>query len=140
MLMESDSVSSLPPSQVQSAADKVGVCLSSLCVLHCLVTLGILLFLPSLSFLGDEFFHHLLILVLPVLAILAFIPGYRRHKNAHVFLWALAGLAFISVSLFNPGHFFNEYTERATSIIGSLFLIRAHLMNRRLCACACHTH
>ena len=118
-------------------ADRVGICLSTLCLIHCLLTPVIFLLLPALNF---GFFHHqvhvVLFFVLPLVALVAFVPGYRRHRNLQVFAWALPGFALILAGILDLQPIFGEeYTEMVLSVAGSLFLIRAHLLNRRLCAC-----
>ncbi len=120
-------------------ADRVGIWLSFLCVIHCLATPVLLIVFPALEAMKiariHEGFHLALLLILPVVAVIAFIPGYRRHQNREVFYWALPGLLIIAyVALW-----FEEASWFATaiSVTGSLFLIRAHVVNRRLCAC-CH--
>ena len=131
------------PSQVAAAnekrslADRVGIWLSFLCVIHCLATPVLLIVFPALEAMKvaklHESFHLALLLILPIVAVIAFIPGYRKHQNRHVFYWAIPGLIIIAyVALW-----FDEASWLATavSVTGSLFLIRAHMVNRRLCAC-----
>jgi hypothetical protein len=120
-------------------ADRFGICLSALCVIHCVLTPFFLLALPSLqtfealSAHSHENFHHVMLIIVPLLAILAFIPGFLRHRNARVFLWAIPGLILIAVGalVFES----TPWVESAITIAGSFFLIRSHLINRELCAC-----
>ena len=124
----------------EKVADRLGICLSALCVVHCLLTPVILLLLPSAQFFHffttHETFHMLMLIVLPLLALFAFIPGFRLHGNKGVFLWAIPGIASIAVgALLFEG---NAWFEAGFSIAGSCMLIRAHLLNRVLCSC-CET-
>lgn len=126
-------------------ADRLGICLSALCLVHCLLTPVLILLLPSLqlfeahgsgSHIFHESFHLALLLVLPIVAVLAFVPGFRRHGDKRVFAWSLPGLALVGIVAF----FFEDisWTGSIVSVIGSLMLIRAHMINRKLCAC-CET-
>jgi hypothetical protein len=118
-------------------ADRLGICLSSLCLIHCLLA-PLVLLLPSLGFLQiEEWFHGVLLIAAPLVALLAFIPGYRRHQNKMVFVWSSAGfvLFIAAVAFFEHGSILGA----TVSVLGSLLMIRAHLFNRRLCAC-CETH
>lgn len=126
-------------------ADRLGICLSALCLVHCLLTPVLILLLPSLQLVdahgaegghAHETFHLALLLVLPILAVMAFIPGYRRHGDKRVFAWAAPGLILVALVAI----FFEDisWTGSLISVAGSLMLIRAHVINRRLCAC-CET-
>jgi len=120
----------------RNLADRLGICLSVLCILHCLaVPIGIAL-IPALQAIVDhDFFHYVLVLVLPALAVMAFIPGFRKHRDMRVFYWSLPGMALIALTVwFHESH----ATQALFSIPGSLCLIRAHWINRHLCVC-CHS-
>lgn len=124
----------------EKVADRLGICLSALCVVHCLLTPVILLLLPSAQFFKfftmHESYHQLMLIILPLLALLAFIPGFRLHGDRRVFLWAVPGIASIALGalVFEGSTFF----EAGFSILGSCMLIRAHFINRVLCSC-CET-
>ena len=127
----------------EKIADRLGICLSALCVVHCLLTPVLLIALPSVQwlpsiapFLGHERYHLIMLIVLPVLAVLAFIPGYRLHRDVRVFIWAAPGIVAIALgALLFEGQ---VWLEAGASIAGSLMLIRAHMLNRVLCSC-CET-
>lgn len=122
-------------------ADRFGICLSGLCVIHCALTPVALLLLPALNVVSPDLaremshdhFHDFMFIAVPLLAALAFVPGYRRHRNLKVFAWALPGLALILLggSLLEG----RLWLESIVTIAGSAFLIRSHVVNRRLCAC-----
>ena len=118
-------------------ADRIGIWLSFICVIHCLATPVLLLAFPAFEAMKimrlHEGFHLALLLILPIVAVIAFIPGYLKHQNRQVFYWAIPGLLIIAYVALR----FEEASWLATavSVTGSLFLIRAHTINRRLCAC-----
>jgi hypothetical protein len=127
---------------VRTWADRLGICLSGLCVVHCAMMPILVLAIPTLEmgFL-HEFFHESLLVVLPVLAVAAFVPGYRKHRDARVFLWSLPGLVLIALGALVFGHE-SLIAQGALTIAGSVLLIRAHQVNRKLCACceSGHSH
>ena len=126
---------SVATNKMRSVADKLGICLSGLCLIHCLLTPVAMLLLPSIQVLElHEVVHEGLLFVLPVLAILAFVPGYRRHRNWRVFAWALPGFALILFSGLVLDHGIG-LVQTSITIAGSALLIQAHVVNRRLCAC-----
>jgi hypothetical protein len=123
-----------------SFADGLGICLSGLCAIHCLLTPVVILLLPSFHFFHayalhefHDWFHVVLLGVLPVVALVAFVPGFLRHRDVRVFGWSIPGFAAIAM----PGIAFHDNLWLSTPfmIVGSLFLIRAHVLNRHLCAC-----
>lgn len=118
---------------IRTWADKLGICLSALCLIHCLITPMLLIFLPALSLWGHHVFHDALLVILPLLAIAAFIPGFVRHRDPRVFYWAIPGLAAVVLGTL----LFEEeiILQAIITISGSILLIRAHLKNRALCAC-----
>lgn len=130
--------------RLQLWADRLGICLSWLCLIHCVMTPVVLLLLPGLSFIpavghseDHEHFHEALLIVLPILALAAFVPGYRAHRNKKVFAWGIPGLILISLGVFV---FHHGWETVVVTIPGSILLIRAHLLNRHLCSCCEHDH
>lgn len=127
--------------KIRSWADRLGLCLSLLCLIHCILTPIMLLLIPSLMLIEEsgahEWFHRGLFAVLPIFAIAAFIPGYLRHRDKRVFYWGTPGLVLLAIGIIV---FEGQMGPQAlATIAGSLFLIRAHILNRQLCAC-CETN
>lgn len=119
-------------------ADKIGIGLSGLCLLHCLLTPILILLIPSMSVGGHDMVHVALFAVLPFVALAAFVPGFKRHHDKRVFYWALPGIALIAIgAVVLDGQML---AETGSTILGSLLLIRAHLLNRELCVCCEHHH
>jgi MerC mercury resistance protein len=131
-------------STMQTWADRLGLCLSVACLIHCLATPILLIALPSLSFLVAEhdhehiMLHEVLLAVLPLIAILAFIPGYRMHRKLEIFYWSLPGIAALAVGVLLSHD--RPLLATAITILGSALLVRAHLLNRRECACCQSGH
>ena len=126
--------------KVQFISDKLAMLLSSLCVLHCLLTPILLIALPSLAsaaILNDETFHQvLLFFVLPIGAI-ALVLGYIHHKNKWVAVAGAFGLTLLSSPLLMEsvglGHaMLGEYGEVIITLVASLVIVGAHIVNYRL--------
>lgn len=127
-------------SSLQLIADRLGICLSFICIVHCLLTPVLLLALPMMqvfeSYHGS--LHLIFAFVIPLLALAAFVPGYRLHRDTRVLKMGLTGFVLIVCGIIIPHALEIEWLVPVITIPGSVFLIRAHLLNRNLCAC-CRT-
>lgn len=125
---------------LQLLADKAGICLSVICIVHCILTPVILLSLPAMHLFDwwHNSLHVIFAVIIPLLALAAFIPGYKLHGDSRVFKISLIGFALIIAGITIPHELDIEWLEPVLSVAGSIFLVRAHLINRNLCAC-CRT-
>src|SRR5664279_6651907 len=82
--------------------DTICVGASTLCLIHCVLTPIALSFAPVLSeFLpGDTAVHRVVIVLVVAIGLLAFIPGYRKHRKLVVFLPMVAGVWAIALGAF----------------------------------------
>jgi cytochrome c biogenesis factor len=119
--------------------DSLGMVASCVCVAHC-VALPVLLPLlaagamgSTLGFVSDEHFHRMMAAVVIGIAMLAFVPGYRRHRRAAVFAMALSGLTLLLTAAFYSGPWINESRETALTILGGGMMVTTHWLNRRFC-------
>ena len=127
-------------SKFEKTMDKLGIWLSGICMVHCILTPTVLVTLPLMSFAKSEWPHILLGGLLPLVTLAAFIPGFRRHRDWVVMELGIMGLVFIIFAALDPFHFLNEVTEGLVTSVGSLTLIGAHLRNRRHHHCVDPTH
>lgn len=109
---------------VEGAAISVSV----LCLVHCLALPVLLLLLPGLLgiFAQSEIFHAAVFLVIAPFAAVAFLIGYRCHRQPVPAMLGLAGLICLAVALI-PG--LGEEREYWMTITGSLVLVIGHLLN-----------
>ena len=119
--------------------DKAGVCVSSLCILHCASSLLLVLFVPAgfLSFFIGEEVHLLLAYIALFIGVFTFIPGYVAHRNLPLLFAGIIGLSFITIPHIFFEEYMNEFLEIATTLIAGSLLIFFHIMNRRLCMRCC---
>lgn len=122
--------------------DKVGVGLSSICLVHCLLLPVIFATIPFFSFLG--FMKHpltesLLIIFAILNAVLAVTLNFRKHKNFIVPAIFLSGSFLLALFFFASSFVHdNEYII----LIGAALIGVGHLVNKSLCdkcpSCATH--
>jgi hypothetical protein len=112
--------------------DRLGMWLSAVCALHCLVTPFITLSLPFWVYSIHYSPVHLAIAIFIIpIGLYAFWNGYKRHHNKWILLLGCFGLAFLSIALTGPSTRNQLRWNDILTLIGSGFLISAHLWNRR---------
>ena len=123
--------------------DRVGIALSAICFLHCVLTTILVLSLPILAreYLNHPSFHiFIAILILPI-GLFAFIKGYRQHHHKVVLALGFPGLLLVSVSPLALDYWEQHQFETLLVSLGSLLLVSAHWINQRDCqSCASHHH
>ena len=126
--------------KVQFISDRLAMLLSSLCVIHCLLTPILLISIPALagvSILNDETFHQVLLFFVLPIGVFALSLGYLHHKNKWVVFVGVFGLTLLSspllVEWIGLGHeVLGEYGEVTITVIASFIIVGAHLINYRL--------
>jgi len=126
--------------KVQFISDKLAILLSSLCVIHCLLTPLLIIALPSLasvSILSDETFHQILLFFVLPIGATALALGYRHHSSKQVAAAGAAGLALLSSPLIvewvGLGHeVLGEHGEVIITVLASFIIVGAHVANYRL--------
>jgi len=112
--------------------DVAGVSASLLCVLHCLATPFLITMLPVLAATEHQT-HSVFAVVILSLGMLAFVPGYRKHRNKTIPAAGAAGVAMIIAAAVLPEMESGETIETLMVIAGGLTLIGAHLCNAYWC-------
>lgn len=122
--------------------DKIGLFLSALCALHCVLTPIIILSIPMMAryYLGSPLFHLVMAIMIIPVGLAAFISGVRHHKNKRVLYYGVPGLLIIGLVPFLVHSLGLPLNEVLLMLLGSYLLIRAHWINRRACACSAHAH
>ncbi len=120
--------------------DKLGIFLSFLCAIHCLLTPMVMITLPIMAryYVAHPLFHWALAALILPIGLLAFYQGYKHHHKMTVFYLGVPGLLIISI----VPTFFHQYlrvwSEPVLMIVGSFLLVLAHWTNRRSCSCEIH--
>jgi hypothetical protein len=129
---------------VHAKADMVGMGLSGLCMVHCLVFPLLVSFAPAIlgRLPGDDVTHRVLAIGIALAGGLAFRSGYKVHRKGWILALFLLGIALISAAAALGEPVLSAYGETGTTVCGSLLLITAHWCNRSFCnSCAvdsCH--
>lgn len=113
------------------ALDRLGVWITSLCAIHCLL-LPILLPLAPLiasSFVASAWFERVILSASILVGFAALFIGFHKY---HRQLYPLYSLTLGGLIYWNK-HMFGEAYEPITIGVGALFIISAHLVNLRLC-------
>ena len=130
---------------MQKIIDNLGITISSVCAIHCLLLPAIFIIAPY-SFLASHEFHEALIYFILPCAAVAFILGCRKHGDVKVAIMGTLGVILLASSLlFHDIFHAEEHSEELITVLitiaGSVMLILSHLRNRKLCLqedYACH--
>lgn len=120
--------------------DRVGMTLSSLCAVHCLLTPFLILLVPTLGGLFESEWVHLglALLVMPV-AFYAFWAGYQHHHRKYLLVMGFAGALMIGAASVLPHEWVEALGFDIMTIAGSFILVISHILNRKACLCHVHT-
>lgn len=122
----------------RSVWDRLGIALSALCLVHC-IGVPLLMLIASGSMLafsagaGEGWFHQWLVWAIAPVALIAVLPGWRRHRKHNVVAGMLCGLALISGAAFAGDELISPQAEMMLTLCGGALLIAAHWINLRLC-------
>ena len=130
---------------MQKIIDNLGITISSVCAIHCVLLPAIFIIAPY-SFLASHEFHEALIYFILPCAVIAFTLGCRKHGDTKVALMGSFGIILLASSILLHEIFHSEeHSEELTTVLitvaGSIMLILSHLRNRKLCLkeeFACH--
>ena len=130
---------------MQKIIDNLGITISSVCAIHCVLLPAIFIIAPY-SFLASHEFHEALIYFILPCAAIAFTLGCRKHGDIKVALMGSFGIILLASSILLHEVFHSEeHSEELTTVLitvaGSIMLILSHLRNRKLCLkeeFACH--
>ena len=122
---------------MQKIIDNLGITISSICAIHCVLLPAIFIIAPY-SFLASHEFHEALIYFILPCAAIAFTLGCRKHGDFRVALMGIVGIILLGSSvllheLFHAEEHSEELITVLITIAGSTMLILSHLRNRKLC-------
>ena len=117
--------------------DLVGIGASSLCVLHCLATPLLVVFLPILEAVEKQT-HAAFALAILAIGLLAFWPGYRQHGRWRIIAAAIVGFGLISLGVTAPEGLLSESAEAFATVLGGAILVTAHVRNAYFCRTCRH--
>jgi hypothetical protein len=112
--------------------DLVGVGASTLCILHCLATPLLVVFLPVIGA-SERQTHTVFAMAILAIGLLAFWPGYRQHRRWRIIAGAAVGFGLISLGATAPEGLLSESAETVATMLGGATLVTAHLRNAYFC-------
>ncbi len=104
--------------------------LSGLCLVHCLLLPFVAAVLPWVE---DERVHLGVAAMAVPVALLSFVPAFRRHGNAKILGVGLFGVFCLVVGAL-AHEWLGEDWEHKVTILGGLCLVSAHFYNYRCCS------
>jgi hypothetical protein len=111
-------------------SDKLGICVSTLCGIHCLA-LPVLLLVGAetwIQFVYHESVEKLLLSSALVIALIAFIPGYLSHRRHYIMVLFISGFLLLA-----SGEAYEDvYARVAISAFGAAVVVYAHFLNYTL--------
>ena len=142
-------------------SDKLSICLSVCCILHCIALPFLILLIPSVAsfWINDESVHVVLVLLAIPISLFAMGVSLRKHHNYKCIALALVGLALLVLAIFmhdigfgaehenlehgkdehgkdEHGHEehggLGETLETIFTVLGGLILLSAHFLNIKL--------
>jgi hypothetical protein len=120
---------------MRSFWDKIGLGLSGLCLVHCLLLPVAVSSLPWLGIVFEDEWVHLVIAAIAIpVAFIAFIPGFLKHHLKSVLFLGLMGVVLLMLG--SIGHdLVGEDTAHWLTICGGVALVSAHIANFKLNSC-----
>ena len=119
----------------QGWGDRAAICLSSLCILHCLLLPVVLVAYPIgiLVTLSDEIFHQIMVSMALPFSLVSLYVGYGHHKRHQLIVIGGIGSAVLMLPLVVTHEAISESGETWLTVSGALILCLAHVVNFRLC-------
>lgn len=112
--------------------DFAGIGTSLLCVAHCVATPLLVVLIPAIEIFERET-HTAFALTILCIGLLAFVPGFRRHRRWRVVLSGLIGFGMLSAGALVPEGTMSETVEKGLTVLGGITLVSAHLSNAYFC-------
>ncbi|MEM1127839.1 MAG: MerC domain-containing protein [Bacteroidota bacterium] len=121
--------------------DRLGLSLSGLCMVHCLLFPMLLAVLPLWPVLEGthEALHIIFAVLLVPLTLAAAITGYRRHRSRFVLALLGAGMVFVTLVAVLGHHGLSAPVETMVTVGGSVLLLVGHWQNWRRSTAQQHT-
>lgn len=121
-------ISSQIRGQIQGRLDRIGVLLSCLCLVHCVLGLVLVAGLGlGAGVLLDPAIHRVGLVLATLVAAVAIGMGALRHRRATPFVVAMTGLTFMGGAI-AVGH---GTEEAVLTVIGVLLVATGHILNLR---------
>ncbi|NNC99533.1 MAG: MerC domain-containing protein [Gammaproteobacteria bacterium] len=116
--------------------DKFAVFLSSVCILHCLLTPIAITLLPIIALnvvVEDILFHRAMLwLVLPTSSVALFL-GCRKHRSLLIVGVGILGMSMLVLIAFFAHDLLTPTHEKLATSLAGIILAASHVLNYRAC-------
>ena len=121
-------------------SDWVGMVASIGCAVHCAAMPFAIAYLPALGlgFLADESFHKWMAAGCFVIALSAFVPGFRKHRRLIPVVIGSCGLVMITIAAFGFAGECCAACESETSAVALVTTVLQHIELHREHGCRLH--
>ncbi|MEL6447470.1 MAG: MerC domain-containing protein [Pseudomonadota bacterium] len=122
--------------QKHTRADALGVMLSAICMLHCLLLPVLIAFGVggAVTGLDSEWTHIVLLTVVVPVSAVAFVGGWIRHRRIAVLALGTLGVALLALAAFVLHTHVGKTADAIVTTAGGAVLAIAHWRNRD-CSC-----
>ena len=123
--------------------DNLGITISTVCLVHCIVLPVLILFFPiiSLSFFLNEIYEWIFLFLSIVIGLFSLCFGYKKHKSFTSLRLLIVGFAFLIISKLFDSNSLESY-HTISILCGGILIIASHIVNKKLCnSCSkCNLH
>ena len=114
--------------------DRLGLVASGACLVHCLAVPVLVPLLPLAAGVAKAgSVHETLLVALALLALAAFIPGYRSHRRWAVVMIGAGGVLLLLSAVLAADLWHHAALDTPLTVAGGALLVGAHWFNLRLC-------
>jgi hypothetical protein len=107
--------------------DRVGIGLSGICAIHCLLVPVIVALIPLWPAF-EEYHEYTHLIFFIAIAPAVYLSLRKKHHSPKITIYLLAGLSVIFLAWFFNAEL-GEYGEAGITLIGSILLIMGHWLN-----------
>jgi len=117
--------------KINNIGDKISICLSVCCILHCIALPIIILIIPSFAsfWINDEKIHLYLVLLAIPISLFTMIKSFKLHTSYKCMSLAGVGLLLLISAIYM--HDLGEMFEKSFTILGATILCMGHFLNIR---------
>ena len=121
--------------QQPSLADRIGIWMSAMCVVHCIATPILVSASAVFAHLlpGEEGVHRTLATLVAAAGGIALIRGFRVHGRVRILVLMALGLTCIFFGAWFGDSLPSHRWEVAITVMGSSLMIAAHRLNHTFC-------
>lgn len=119
------------PATSMNRLDRIGIIVSTTCIIHCLLTPIAIIIIPAMTNIGanEELLHLIFAIFAIPVAAFSLWHGYKQHSVIRPTFYAVPGIALLWIAmLVHKPH----WLESVVTSIGALLVITAHVLNHRL--------